>query len=68
MLAAWPASPDGVDYADAAAFGVTNRTAYYTLRTVAPPVKPGDWVVVLGAGGGGSAWPPSTSQFCSAPR
>ena len=25
--------PDGVDYADAAAFGVTNRTAYYTLRT-----------------------------------
>ena len=43
--------PDGVAYADAAAFGVTNRTAYYTLRTVAP-VKPGDWVVVLGAGGG----------------
>jgi NADPH:quinone reductase-like Zn-dependent oxidoreductase len=43
--------PDGVDYADAAAFGVTNRTAYYTLRTVAP-VNPGDWVVVLGAGGG----------------
>ncbi len=43
--------PDGVDYADAAAFGVTNRTAYYTLRTVAP-VKPDDWVVVLGAGGG----------------
>ena len=43
--------PDGVDYADAAAFGVTNRTAYYTLRTVAP-VKPGDWVVVLGAAGG----------------
>ncbi|GAY14049.1 NADPH:quinone oxidoreductase family protein [Mycobacterium sp. shizuoka-1] len=43
--------PDGVDYADAAAFGVTNRTAYYTLRTVAP-VRPGDWVVVLGAGGG----------------
>ena len=36
--------PDGVDYADAAAFGVTNRTAYYTLRTVAP-VRPGDWVV-----------------------
>lgn len=43
--------PDGVGYADAAAFGVTNRTAYYTLRTVAP-VKPGDWIVVLGAGGG----------------
>lgn len=43
--------PDGVDYADAAAFGVTYRTAYYTLRTVAP-VQPGDWVVVLGAAGG----------------
>lgn len=43
--------PDGVDYADAAAFGVTNRTAYYTLRSVAQ-VKPGDWVVVLGAAGG----------------
>lgn len=43
--------PDSVDYADAAAFGITNRTAYYTLRTVAP-VQPGDWVVILGAGGG----------------
>ncbi len=43
--------PDAVDYADAAAFGITNRTAYYTLRTVAP-VQPGDWVVILGAGGG----------------
>lgn len=43
--------PDGVDYAEAAAFGVTYRTAYYTLRTVAP-VQSGDWVVVLGAAGG----------------
>lgn len=43
--------PDGIDYAEAAAFGVTYRTAYYTLRTVAP-VQPGDWVVVLGAAGG----------------
>jgi len=43
--------PDGIDYADAAAFGVTYRTAYYTLRVVAP-VRPGDWVVILGAGGG----------------
>ncbi|KUI47589.1 NADPH:quinone oxidoreductase [Mycobacterium sp. GA-1199] len=43
--------PDGVDYAEAAAFGVTYRTAYYTLRTIAP-VCPGDWVVVLGAAGG----------------
>lgn len=45
------AIPDGIDYAEAAAFGVTYRTAYYTLRTVAP-VRPGDWVVVLGAAGG----------------
>jgi len=43
--------PAGVDFADAAAFGVTYRTAYFTLRTVAP-VAPGDWVVVLGAAGG----------------
>jgi NADPH:quinone reductase len=42
---------DDADFADAAAFGVTYRTAYYTLRTVAP-VQPGDCVVVLGAGGG----------------
>jgi NADPH:quinone reductase-like Zn-dependent oxidoreductase len=43
--------PDGIEYAEAAAFGVTYRTAYYTLRTVAP-VQPGAWVVVLGAAGG----------------
>jgi NADPH2:quinone reductase len=43
--------PDGVDFADAAAFGVTYRTAYYALRSVAG-VQPGDWVVVLGAAGG----------------
>nr|WP_090340421.1 NADPH:quinone oxidoreductase family protein [Mycolicibacterium malmesburyense]CRL69610.1 quinone oxidoreductase [Mycolicibacterium malmesburyense] len=43
--------PDDIDYAEAAAFGVTYRTAYYTLRTIAP-VQPGDWVVVLGAAGG----------------
>lgn len=42
---------DGVDFADAAAFGVTYRTAYYALRTVAD-VHPGDWVLVLGAAGG----------------
>lgn len=47
--------PDGVDYAAAAAFGVTYRTAYHALRSVAE-VAEGDWVVVLGAGGGvGSA-------------
>lgn len=49
------AIPDGVDFADAAAFGVTYRTAYYALRTTAA-VRADDWVVVLGAAGGvGSA-------------
>lgn len=43
--------PDGVDFASAAAFGVTYRTAYHALRSVAQ-VTEGDWVVVLGAAGG----------------
>jgi NADPH:quinone reductase len=43
--------PDGADYASASAFGVTYRTAYHALRTVAQ-VAEGDWVVVLGAAGG----------------
>lgn len=43
--------PDGVDFASAAAFGVTYRTAYHALRPVAD-VHQGDWVVVLGAAGG----------------
>lgn len=43
--------PDGVDFASAAAFGVTYRTAYHAVRSVAP-VSEGDWVVVLGAAGG----------------
>jgi NADPH2:quinone reductase len=43
--------PDGVDFASAAAFGVTYRTAYHALRSVAE-VAAGDWVVVLGAAGG----------------
>jgi NADPH2:quinone reductase len=43
--------PDGVDYAAAAGFGVAYRTAYHALRSVARPGE-GDWVVVLGAGGG----------------
>ena len=43
--------PDGADFASAAAFGVTYRTAYHALRSVAP-VAQGDWVVVLGAAGG----------------
>ncbi|MDP7706285.1 MULTISPECIES: NADPH:quinone oxidoreductase family protein [unclassified Mycobacterium] len=45
------AVPDGVDFGSAAAFGVTYRTAYHALRSVAQ-VAPGDWVVVLGAAGG----------------
>ncbi|MGZ4524875.1 MAG: NADPH:quinone oxidoreductase family protein [Mycobacterium sp.] len=43
--------PDGADFASAAAFGVTYRTAYHALRPVAD-VRQGDWVVVLGAAGG----------------
>ncbi|OBK17118.1 NADPH:quinone oxidoreductase family protein [Mycobacterium asiaticum] len=43
--------PDGVDFGSAAAFGVTYRTAYHALRSVAQ-VAAGDWVVVLGAAGG----------------
>ncbi|MGB3894119.1 MAG: NADPH:quinone oxidoreductase family protein [Mycolicibacter sinensis] len=49
--AAVSAIPDGVDYAAAAGFGVTYRTAYHALRSVAQ-VAEGDWVVVLGAAGG----------------
>jgi NADPH:quinone reductase len=45
------AVPDGVDFASAAAFGVTYRTAYHALRSVAQ-VSEGDWVVILGAAGG----------------
>lgn len=43
--------PDDADFASAAAFGVTYRTAYHALRSVAQ-VAEGDWVVVLGAAGG----------------
>jgi NADPH2:quinone reductase len=43
--------PDGVPDAHAAAFGVAHRTAYHVLRSVAE-VRPGERVVVLGAGGG----------------
>ncbi len=45
------AVPDGAEYASAAAFGVTYRTAYHALRSVAQ-VAEGDWVVILGAAGG----------------
>jgi NADPH:quinone reductase len=43
--------PDDADFASAAAFGVTYRTAYHALRSTAA-VRAGDWVVVLGAAGG----------------
>jgi NADPH2:quinone reductase len=43
--------PETAGFAEAAAFGVTYRTAYHALRSVAR-VRPGDWVVVLGAAGG----------------
>ena len=43
--------PDGADFASAAAFGVTYRTAYHALRSIAE-ARQGDWVVVLGAAGG----------------
>ena len=40
-----------VDLATAAASGVAHCTAYHALRSVAR-VRPGEWVVVLGAAGG----------------
>jgi NADPH2:quinone reductase len=43
--------PDGVSAEAAAAFGVAHRTAYHALRTIAE-AKPGERLVVLGAGGG----------------
>jgi NADPH:quinone reductase len=47
--------PEGVDDVTAAGFGVTYRTAYHVLRSVAS-LQPGEELVVLGAGGGvGSA-------------
>lgn len=44
-------TPPGVDDSHAAAFGVAHRTAYHVLRSVAE-LKPGEELVVLGAGGG----------------
>jgi NADPH2:quinone reductase len=47
--------PDGVDDRTAAAFGVAYKTAYHVLRSVAS-LRPGEELIVLGAGGGvGSA-------------
>lgn len=45
------ALPDGVDLRSAAGFGVAYGTAHHSLRSVAD-VQPGEWVAVLGAGGG----------------
>ena len=45
------AIPHEVEFASAAAFGVTYRTAYHALRSIAR-VAEGEWVVVLGAAGG----------------
>ncbi|WP_019927722.1 NADPH:quinone oxidoreductase family protein [Nocardia sp. BMG111209] len=45
------AIPAGVDFRDAAAFGVAHRTAYHTLRSVAR-LTAGQRLLVLGAGGG----------------
>lgn len=43
--------PDGVADRHAAAFGVSHRTAHHALRSVAG-LRPGERLVVLGAGGG----------------
>jgi NADPH2:quinone reductase len=43
--------PAGIDEPVAAAFGVAYRTAYHVLRSVAR-ARPGEELVVLGAGGG----------------
>ena len=43
--------PDGVDDATAAASGVAHRTAYHSVRSVGR-LRPGEELVVLGAGGG----------------
>ncbi len=43
--------PAGIDMPSAAAFGVAHRTAYHVLRSVAR-LKPGEELIVLGAGGG----------------
>jgi len=43
--------PDDVDLSVAAAFGVAHRTAFHALRSFAR-VRPGDELIVLGAGGG----------------
>ena len=44
-------TPDGVDAATAAGFGVAHRTSYHVLRSVAE-LQPGEELIVLGAAGG----------------
>ncbi|WP_035740407.1 NADPH:quinone oxidoreductase family protein [Parafrankia elaeagni] len=53
VLEAWRLTrlPAGIDWRQAAAFGVTYTTCYHALRTFAH-VRPDNWVVVLGAAGG----------------
>ena len=43
--------PDAIDFRTAAAFGVAHSTAFHVLRSVAR-IRPGEELVVLGAGGG----------------
>jgi NADPH2:quinone reductase len=43
--------PHGIESRHAAAFGVAHRTAYHVLRSTAS-LKPGEELIVLGAGGG----------------
>ena len=50
--------PDGVPDPAAAAFGVAHRTAYHVLRSVAA-LRPGERLIVLGAGGGGDLAEPA---------
>ena len=53
--------PDGADFASASAFGVTYRTAYHALRTVAQVQKgTGSWSSARRAAWD---WPPSISRW-----
>ena len=65
--AALSAVPEGVDFAEAAAFWVVfTPTAYHALRSVAE-VAAGDWVVVLGAAGGVGLAAVDLAQLLGAP-
>ena len=68
-------TPETVDDAHAAAFGVAHRTAYHVLRSVAA-LAPGEELIVLGAGGGvglaavqlGTALGASVTAVASSPQ